>query len=226
MRTQFCFTVAGVLILLLACSAFGQNISGVITGTVVDSSGSTIPNAQITLTNQQTRAAQTSSSNDAGIFVFSSVLPGSYTVDVSVAGFRSYHVRDVSVTMGERRTLGEIVMQVGQVTERVEVTAEVTPVQTASSERAGLVSGTQLLNTAIRGRDFVALIATLPGIIDLNAQARDVSKGPGGGGLHINGGRDTSINFALDGVQDTDTGSNGGSHVQPNMVSLPYYPLG
>ena len=220
MRKELDLAVAGVLILLLACSAFGQNISGVITGTIVDSGGAVIPNAQITLTNQETRAVQTLRSNEAGIFVFSSVLPGTYMAEISVAGFRSYQVRDISVSMSERRTLGEIAMQVGQVQERVEVIAEVTPVQTASSERAGLVAGQQLLNTAIRGRDFVALIATLPGIVDLNAQSRDVSKGPGAGGLHINGGRDTSINFALDGVQDTDTGSNGGSHVQPNMDAV------
>jgi hypothetical protein len=100
------------------------------------------------------------------------------------------------------------------------VTAEITPVQTASSERAGLVTSTQLMNTAIRGRDFVSLIATLPGIYDENMQSRDVSKGPGAGGLHVNGGRSTSINFALDGVQNTDTGSNGGSHVQPNMDAV------
>jgi len=209
-----------LLILCLAVPALPQNISGVITGTVADTAGAVIPNAQVALTNQQTRAAQSIRSNDAGIFVFASVLPGTYTIEVSVPGFRSHQVRDVAVTMNERRSLGEIVLQVGQVQERVEVTAEVTPVQTASSERAGLVTATQLMNTAIRGRDFVSLIATLPGIYDENMQSRDVSKGPGAGGLHINGGRSTSINFALDGVQNTDTGSNGGSHVQPNMDAV------
>jgi hypothetical protein len=221
MRKESCLgAVVGIIILLLAFPAFSQSISGVITGTVKDSAGAVIPNAQITLTNQQTRAAQTLNSNEAGIFNFPSVLPGTYTIDVSVAGFRSYQVKDFAMSMSERRTLGEIVMQVGQVQERVEVVAEVTPVQTTSSERAGLVAGTQLLNTAIRGRDFVSLIATLPGIYDANMQARDVAKGPGSGGLHINGGRDTSINFSLDGLQDTDTGSNSGSHVQPNMDAV------
>src|SRR5574340_340325 len=219
MPAKTCFGVFAILAILIFPVA-AQNITGVVTGTVVDPNGSVIPNAQVTLTNQQTRAAQTLSSNEAGIFVFSSVLPGSYTVDITVAGFRSHQVRDIAVTMNERRSLGEITMQVGQVQERIEVLAEVTPVQTVSSERAGLVAGTQLLNTAIRGRDFVALIATLPGIYDGNMQSRDVSKGPGSGGMHINGGRDTSINFALDGVQDTDTGSNGGSHVQPNMDAV------
>jgi hypothetical protein len=220
MRKRQGFAATAVLLLLLAIPTLSQNITGVITGTVTDSGGAVIPNAQVTLTNQQTRATQTMSSNEAGVFVFPSVLSGTYTVDVSVAGFRSYQVRDVTVTMNERRSLGEIVMQVGQVQERVEVTAEVTPVQTASSERAGLVTSTQLMNTAIRGRDFVALIATLPGVYDENMQSRDVSKGPGAGGLHINGGRATSINFALDGVQNTDTGSSSGSHVQPNMDAV------
>jgi hypothetical protein len=210
-----CFSLLAFPGLLIA-----QNISGSITGTVKDQAGSLVPNADVTLTNQETRAAQTSHTNAAGLFVFSSILPGVYSLEVSSPGFRPYQVRELRLTMNERRSVGDIVLQVGTVQERVEVTAEVTPVQTASSERAGLVTETQLLNTAIRGRDFVALIATLPGIYDANMQSRDVSKGPGAGGLHINGGRSTSINFALDGVQNTDTGSNGGSHVQPSMDAV------
>jgi hypothetical protein len=205
---------------LVAASAFSQNVTGVITGTVKDPAGSVVPNAQVTLTNEATRTTRSVDSNNAGVFVFPSVMPGAYTIDVSMAGFRSHQVRDIGLTANERRSLGDIVLQVGQVQERVEVTAEITPVQTASSERAGLVAGSQLLNTAIRGRDFVALLSTLPGIYDANAASREVSKGPGAGGLSINGGRSTSINFSLDGVQNTDTGSNSGSHNQPNMDAV------
>jgi len=211
---------AGLLTLLLIGPVSAQNITGTLTGTVSDSTGSSIPSAQVTLTNQATAAKQTTSSNESGIFQFPSILPGTYALDVSMTGFKSHQVKDINVTMNERRSIGNIVLQVGQVQERVEVVAEATPVQTASSERAGLITTTQLLNTAIRGRDFVSLIATLPGVYDENMQSRDVSKGPGAGGLHINGGRSTSINFALDGVQNTDTGSNGGSHVQPNMDAV------
>jgi hypothetical protein len=208
------------LTLILVSSALSQNISGVITGTVKDSAGAVIPNAEVRLVNQQTGAAQSTRTNEAGLFVFPSLLPGTYRVEVSAPGFRLHQVRDIGLTMNERRSLGEIVLEVGQVQERVEVTAEVTPVQTASAARAGLITTSQLMNMAIRGRDFVSLLATLPGIYDENMQSRDVSKGPGASGLHINGGRSTSINFALDGVQNTDTGSNGGSHVQPNMDAV------
>jgi len=208
------------LALLLIPSIFCQSITSSLTGIVQDPAGSVIPRANVVLLNQATGVAQTITTNDAGVFVFASVLAGNYTVTVSTAGFRTFEVKNVQVTLNERRSLGEITLQVGQLQERVEVVAEVTPLQTASSERAGLVSGSQVLNTPVRGRDFVSLIATVPGIFDTNMQSRDVAKGPGAGGLHINGGRDTSINFALDGVQDTDTGSNSGSHVQPNMDAI------
>lgn len=219
-KTIRLFLAAAILLALPAIPISAQIISGSLTGSVKDPAGAVIPAAQITLTNQQTRATQSTTTNDAGIFLFPSLLPGVYTVDISMAGFRSHQVKDVAITMNERRSLGEITLQVGQVQEKVEVVAETTPVQVASSERAGVVTTTQLMNTAIRGRDFVSLIATLPGIYDENMQSRDVSKGPGAGGLHINGGRSTSINFALDGVQNTDTGSNSGSHVQPNMDAV------
>jgi hypothetical protein len=211
---------AGFLVLLLILPAAAQNISGSLTGTVIDPAGAAVPSAQVVLTNQQTRAKQSITTNDTGIFVFPSLLPATYTLDISMAGFRSYQVKDVAIVMNERRSLGDIALQVGQVQEKVEVTAEATPVQTASSERAGLVTTSQILNTAIRGRDFVSLVATLPGIYDENMQSRDVAKGVGATGLHINGGRSTSINFSLDGVQNVDTGSNGGSHVQPNMDAV------
>jgi hypothetical protein len=176
-RVPYLFA-AGFLILLLAVPVRAQNITGTLTGIVTDSTGSAIPTAQVVLINQATAGRQTTSTNDAGIFLFASILPGTYTVEISMGGFRSYQVKDINVTMNERRTLGNVVLQVGQVQERVEVTAEATPVQTASSERAGLITTTQLLNTAIRGRDFVSLIATLPGVYDENMQSRDVSKGP------------------------------------------------
>src|SRR5689334_3401475 len=205
---------------LCIAPAFSQNISGSLTGTVQDPAGAVIPRAEVKLTNPSTGATQINTTNAAGVFLFASVLPGSYTVEISTAGFQTYRITNVEMTLNERRSLGDLVLKVGQTQQSVEVLAEVTPVQMASSERAGLIAGSQVLNTPIRGRDFVSLAITLPGIYDTNMQSRDVSKGPGAGGLHINGGRDTSINFALDGVQDTDTGSNSGSHVQPSMDAI------
>ncbi len=209
---------------LLLCSSAGlysQNISGTLSGTLKDPAGSVVPNAPVTLTNQATGVAQRSVSNEAGLFVFSSVLPGTYTIDVSVSGFRSFQMRDIAVTANERRSLGDITLQVGQLQERVQVIAEATPIQTASSERAGLVSGDQILNVAIKGRDFLGLLSTLPGVVDTRAGAREVvMTGNVLQGLHINGGRETSIMYALDGISAVDTGSNTSVHNEPNMDAI------
>ncbi|HUS05094.1 MAG TPA: carboxypeptidase regulatory-like domain-containing protein [Bryobacteraceae bacterium] len=217
---SYCSRVLLAFLLSAGAGAFGQSVTGVITGTVKDPAGAIIPNAQVVLINEQTNARQSSTTNDSGVFVFSSVQPGSYGLEIANAGFRTFQMKNLVVTANERRSAGDIVLRVGQVQEQVEVTAEVTPVQTSSSERAGVVTTTQLMNTAIKGRDFVSLLSTLPGIVDMNSNSRAVSKGPGASGLHINGGRDTSINFSIEGIQDTDTGSNGGSHNQPNMDAV------
>lgn len=210
-----------LLLAILASAAYSQVISATLSGTVRDPAGSVIPNAQITLTNQATGVSQRSATNEAGLFVFSSVLPGTYSLEVGASGFRTYQVRDIALTANERRSLGDITLQVGQLTERIEVTAEVTPIQTASSERAGLISGDQILNLAVKGRDFLALLSTLPGVVDTNLASREVvMTGNVLSGLHINGGRSTSIMYALDGISAVDTGSNSSVQNAPNMDAI------
>jgi len=220
MRTRILWWVAAFT-LLSAVYVFSQNISGTLSATVKDPAGAVIPSAQVSLTNQETGVVQTISTNSAGLFVFSSVLPGTYSVDITMSGFRSFQMKDIAVTATERRSLGDITLQVGQVQERIEVTAEATPLQTTSSERAGLVSGVQILNLAIKGRDFLALLSTLPGIVDTNLGAREVvMTGNVLQGLHINGGRETSIMYALDGISSLDTGSNTSVQNEPNMDAI------
>ncbi len=198
-----------------------QNISGTVSGTVKDQAGSVVPNAQITLTNQATGVAQKIATNEVGLFVFPSVLPGTYTVDVAMSGFRSFSIRDITVTANERRSLGDITLQVGQLTEKVQVVAEATPIQTASSERSGSISGDQILNLGTKGRDFLSLLSALPGVIDTRAGSREVvMTGNVLQGLHINGGRETSIMYALDGISAVDTGSNTSVHNEPNMDAI------
>ena len=210
-----------VLSLILAATGSAQVVSATLTGSIQDPAGSVIPGVEVTITNQSTGVRQSAATNEVGLFVFSSVLPGAYRLDAVMKGFRSLQMRDIALTANERRSLGALTLQVGQVQERVEVTAEVTPVQTASSERSGLISGDQLLNIAIKGRDFLGLLSTLPGVVDTNVGSREVvMTGNVLNGLHINGGRTNSIMYALDGVSSVDTGSNSSVHNAPNMDAI------
>jgi len=206
---------------ILTFPTAAQNISATLTGTVQDQAGAVIPGADIKLTNQATGVSVQSATNDVGIFVFSSVLPGTYTLEVGMPGFRTLTMRDIVVTANERRSVGNITLEIGEVEQRVEVTAETSYVQTASSERAGLISGDQVLSLAVKGRDFLGLLSTLPGVTDINVGSREVvMTGNVLNGLHINGGRTTSIMFALDGISSVDTGSNSSVQNSPNMDAI------
>ncbi len=213
---------AGIICLtLFTVTGFSQNVSGVLSGTVKDAAGAVIPNAQVTLTNQSTKAAETLSTNAAGFFVFPSILPGVYSLSVSTTGFKAISIKDITIVTNDRRSLGDLTLQIGEIEQTVEVMAAITPVQTASSERAGLVSGDQILNVAIKGRDFLGLVSTLPGVIDTNVGSREVTMtGNVLNGLHINGGRTNSIMYALDGISSVDTGSNSSVQNQPNMDAI------
>lgn len=203
------------------CPVHAQTVTGSLTATVQDQAGAVVPMAEVTLTNQATGTSIPSKTNDAGIVLFPGLTPGVYTLKITAAGFRTYQVRDIAITVNERRTLGTITLQLGQVQESVEVVAEATPVQTASSERSGLIAGDQILNIAIKGRDFLGLMSTLPGVIDTNVGSREVvMTGNILNGLHVNGGRTTSIMYALDGISSVDTGSNSSVHNAPNMDAI------
>jgi hypothetical protein len=218
MRIPLCVVI---LLLSVTTALYPQNVTAVLSGAVRDPAASVIPGAEVVLMNTSTGAVQRASTNQAGLFAFSSVLPGVYNIEVSAPGFSSYQLSSVAVTANERRALPDITLQIGDVRQKIEVTAEAAAVQTASSERQGLVSGDQILNLAIKGRDFIGLLSTLPGVVDTRVGQREVSTtGNLLSGLHINGGRETSINYALDGISSLDTGSNSSVQNQPNMDAI------
>ena len=214
--------LVGIIIggMFFATTAWSQNVSGSVKGTVVDQAGAAVPVAKATLTNSATGLAFSASSNTAGILVFPSVGAGTYTLAVQAPGFRQYVRTSIDLTSGEIRELGTLALQIGDVKESVEVNDVATPLQLASGEKSGLVSGSQLNDLALKGRDFLALTATMPGVIDTNSATRDATTPNSLGGIYINGTRTESKNFTVDGITDMDTGSNGAVHFEPNMDSI------
>ena len=109
---------------------------------------------------------------------------------------------------------------IGAVSQSVMVTDVITPLQAASGERSGTVSGDQLNALALKGRDFFALAALLAGVVDTAANTRDATSSGAISGITINGGRDEAKNYTVDGVSSMDTGSNTSVHFEPNMDSI------
>jgi hypothetical protein len=206
--------------LVLLCSlAAAQTVSSSLVGTLTDSSGAVVPDAAITLTNQTTRVVLKSQSGSAGLFRFPNLPPGTYTLRIQVAGFKAYVQQDIVVSSSETRDLGRVILEVGNLSEQITVTAEATPLQTASSEKSALVSGEQLSAIALKGRDFFGLVSTLPGVVD--TRNRDNTSNAGTlSGMNINGLPNNKINYTIDGVSANDTGSNSDIHVNGNIDSI------
>jgi hypothetical protein len=191
--------IRALLALILAIPGWSQTVTGQISGTVVDSSGALVAGCTVVLTNDNNSESRTMQTGPSGDFIFTELIPGVWSVQISMQGFRKYEQRGIRVSASERVALHTIRLEVGDVTTTLEVQAETARVQTDSSERSGLITTTQVENTPNLGRNFLSEITLLPGVVDTSAAS-------GGGAPIVNGGRDGQAVVTLDGIVATDNG--------------------
>ena len=202
----------------MLASVFGQGLTGQISGSVVDSSGSALPGVSVTVRNTGTQVSREVQTGEDGTFVVTELLAGSYEVTLNMTGFKGYKQTGVNLSSSERVALRPITLELGQVTETVAVTAEAARVQTQSAERSGLITQEQLKEVTLKGRDYVGMLRLLPGVVD--TANREAPGWNNIGGLAINGGRNNTINLTYDGVTNLDTGSNTGPFLAPGLDSI------
>jgi len=152
-----------LLCLFTAVLACAQSITGAISGTVTDPTSAAIAGASLRLTSSATGAERTGSTNEAGRFYFGSLQPGPYTLAVEAAGFRRLERTSINVSAAETLTISDLQLEIGQVTDSVQVRAQVATLQTETAERAGVLTTSQVQNLAIRGRNVTSLVSLLPG---------------------------------------------------------------
>jgi hypothetical protein len=150
--------VAGLL-----SQAFAQS-SGSISGIVKDSKGGMIPGATVTVADRAEAVNQTAYTNGEGGFIFPQLPPGTYTITVEMAGFKKTEKSDVVLPVASKVNVGEIVIEVGSVSETVTVQAELgqLQIQSDSGERSNLVTNRQLRDIALNGRNVVDMFKTVP----------------------------------------------------------------
>jgi hypothetical protein len=149
----------------LALSANAQTSSGTITGRVVDPSNSIVVGAEVDLLNQETGVMVATKVRSTGDFTFADVQPGTFTVNIKAKGFKEFRQVDLRLSPSQVLATGTLTLQLGEVSETVTVSADITPLQSGSSERSGVLDNTQLENLLAIGRDAMALTRTLPGVV-------------------------------------------------------------
>ncbi len=196
--------VIAALMALSAANLAAQSITGSILGTVTDPSDLAVVGAQVRLIQVSTGAERSTRTDVRGSFVFSSLQPDEYRLLIAAEGFKQVERRNIVLSASETLPLGKIPLEVGAVSEKVTVAAELAVVQTASAERAGVVTSDQVENLAILGRNVMSVLSLLPGVVDLDepdSPSRDSN-------LYVQGGRRNTNSLTLDGMNMNALGNN------------------
>jgi hypothetical protein len=190
---------------LVAAPAWAQFETGNVVGTIKDSTGAVVPGAKVTLTNTQTGVTAERTSDANGNYEFFTVRPGTYVITGEKDGFSIALVDNVIVTVGARQRV-DLNMAVGQLTEKVEVSASAVLLQTDSSDRSQVITGEQTRALPLNGREYSALALLSPGV-----RLSALNTGgftPREGSFNVNGLRSTFNNFLIDGVDNNAYGTS------------------
>jgi len=194
--------------------------TGYIGGTVIDKSGAAIAGAEITLKNLAGSLTRTTVSNGDGAYVIPGLPGDSYDMTVSAKGFQKFTAKKIVLTVGEKARI-DVTLNVGAITEEVVVTGEsVAQVETTSSDLTSTITGKQIDNLVLNGRNFTQLVNLAPGVVSQTGQD-DAKVGVYGNVAYsMNGGRTEYNNWELDGGDNMDNGSNATLNVYPNPEAI------
>jgi Carboxypeptidase regulatory-like domain len=216
------FSLVSVVLLaaIVVCvspPATAQTITAVVSGTVVDSTSAAVPGAEVKLLNSGTGLRRNATTDPSGSFVFPSVEPATYSLTVEAQGFKHYERTDLQVTASERVSAGNIQLDVGAITESVTVSGQATMVQTASNERSAMLNDQQMNMLMARGRDYMGLMKTLPGVVPFNDPT--VLHQPSAPNA-INGVRGGLTTQTVDGMVGNDPSSTNSSFTPVSMDAV------
>ena len=207
MMKQAILLFGGFSILLsLAGIMNAQSATGQITGTVRDATGAVIAGVPVTVSSQLTGISRTTKSNDAGGYSFPLLPVSVYSVTADQKGFRAARRSEINLNVDQVIRL-DLDLQVGEVTETVDVKASVVTIDTESAAVGQVVSQKQVTELPLNGRNFLSLLFIGNGAVETSGEQGSMRQGAGNA-ISINGSRPTSNNYLLDGTSNTDTALN------------------
>ncbi|MGA1983643.1 MAG: carboxypeptidase-like regulatory domain-containing protein [Acidobacteriaceae bacterium] len=204
-----------VLLMTGLVLARAQEVSGNISGTVVDAAGAVVGGATVTLTNtDRAYVERTLTTNKAGYYSATSLPLGTYSVTVAMKGFKTATETGIVLNASDELKVDEKLV-VGAPTETVTIVADAARVNMENGQSSGLINGTQLRELILNNRNYEQFLAMQPGVSNGNATSDQVYIGvsnPLGSSnqvaYSVNGGRPTANNWTIDGADNVDRGAN------------------
>lgn len=194
-------------------------VGGRIAGTIVDRTGAVIPDAQITATNTATGIVQQTRSDDAGRYSFEDLPVGHYDLLVHKQGFREYKKAGI-VLDANASIAANVVMEVGKAVQEVTVDASTVQVDTTSTQLGEVIDDQKMTTVPLNGRSYLDLLALQPGVTPTTsgetAYGGSLSSA---GALSINGGREASNAFMINGSL-VEEGNSNSAGITPNLDSI------
>jgi len=219
----------GVATLLLRSPGFCSELTGSLSGTVVDPSGAVIPEVAVTIRNTETGAQRAAATNSDGFYAFPTLPPGHYEIEMCHPGFKPY--RQVGLSLDANAILRvDVRLEIGPRKETVTVSEAAVHVETASTQMGEAVTGTKIASVPLNGRSFTDLLALQAGVVPITSQQPNsvIMTGvstisPSGdlnaGNLSISGQREFANGFTVNG-SDVEEDVNMGTAVVPNLDSI------
>ncbi|MBI2685913.1 MAG: TonB-dependent receptor [Acidobacteria bacterium] len=200
--------VIAFALLSMSIPALAQ--SAALTGTVRDPQDATIPSAKATLTNQQTKVAQSTETDDSGNYEFPVVRPGTYSLKIERAGFRTFLQNDIVLAVTQRGRV-DVSLTVGDTATVLTVEASAGGVQTESSSLGTVVDTKKIVEVPLNGRFFLDLALLTAGTVVPSTSNRTFLAAPSGigiSGINASGTREDSTNYLFDGINLSDMVQN------------------
>ena len=191
-----------VLTLITGLPLRGQVFTGDIVGTVTDPTGAVVPNAKVTVRNQNTDTRLETNSGNDGIYSFFSLTPGTYEVTATASDFKRFLSPGNVLRVGSRMTL-DIKMELGDVATSVEVTAVAALVKPDDITVGQVITERSIVALPLNGRNFLQLAQLSPGVTEIGSAISPSTDwvGRGGVALVVAGLRETDASYLLDGVE-------------------------
>ena len=194
--------------------------TGYIGGTVIDKSGAAVAGAEVTLVNAGGTLRRTTSTNDVGAYVVPGLPGDTYDLSVTAKGFQKFTASKIVLNVGEKDRV-DVTLTIGAITEEVMVTGEsIAQVETSSSELGSTISGKQVDQLILNGRNFTQLVTLSPGVVNQTGQDEGTVGVAGNVSYSMNGGRLEYNNWELDGGDNMDNGSNSTLNVYPSLEAI------
>ncbi|HJX95813.1 MAG TPA: carboxypeptidase regulatory-like domain-containing protein [Candidatus Acidoferrum sp.] len=206
----------------ILCTAFVAKAqdTGYISGTVTDKSGSAVAGADVVISSTNGSSKHATTTNAEGAYVTAGLPGGSYDLVVTAKGFQKYTAKDVVLDVAQKLRV-DVVLTVGAVTEEVVVTGEsVAQVETQSSALSDTITGKQVNDLVLNGRNFTQLVTLSPGVVNQTGTDEGKVGVYGNVAFSMNGGRTEYNNWELDGGDNMDNGSNATLNVYPNPEAI------